>query len=111
VIDDCNAVLKVDADNSKAHFRRGKAYLALNDLDRAQDDLQRADQLSPNDSAVRAELTQLRKKQQAADKKQAAVYAGMFARMQSENTTATATTPTTTTTTAADSTQQHTSTS
>jgi len=113
VIEDCELVLKADADNAKALFRRGKAYLNLGDLDRAQEDLNRASALAPTDSAVKTELALLARKMRAAEQKQKAIYAGMFARMRDESdadattttTTTTASTTTTDTTTSSSSTE------
>lgn len=44
--------LQVDANNSKALFRRASAYEAKKEFEKSMDDLKRSDELSPGDALV-----------------------------------------------------------
>jgi len=71
--------LSLDADNAKAHFRRGSAYSAVGDLDSAESDLQRALALSGgSDAAISRALAALKAQRKVADEKQRAQFKGMF---------------------------------
>lgn len=75
----------MEENNIKALFRRGKAYLNLGDLDRAEADLKKANSLDPNDKMVQRELLILKKKDQQQTKKQQKFYANMFDKLSVEN--------------------------
>ncbi|KAK3750014.1 hypothetical protein QZH41_008662, partial [Actinostola sp. cb2023] len=47
VVDYCSKVLAYQTNNAKALFRRGQAYMNLNDIDRAREDLIKAHELEP----------------------------------------------------------------
>eukprot|EP01118_Nematostelium_gracile_P009378 TRINITY_DN3152_c0_g1_i1.p1 TRINITY_DN3152_c0_g1~~TRINITY_DN3152_c0_g1_i1.p1 ORF type:complete len:207 (+),score=76.77 TRINITY_DN3152_c0_g1_i1:117-737(+) len=81
----CDQVLQIESNNIKALFRRGKAHLALNDLDRAESDLNKAAELDPNDKMIQRELLVLKKKNKEQDKKQQKFYSNLFERMSKEN--------------------------
>ena len=70
--------LSLQADNTKALFRRGSAYRLLGRLDESKADLDRALELAPNDAAIRAELSRLRQSEKEAQLKERQHYAGMF---------------------------------
>lgn len=53
---DCTTVLRLDAKNVKAMFRRGQARVALERLKEARDDFQKALVLEPSNDAVKQEL-------------------------------------------------------
>lgn len=55
-------VIQKDPNNSKALFRRGCAYLACNELDKSESDLQAALKLSPNDAGIKNQLIIVKKK-------------------------------------------------
>jgi len=77
-IAELNKVLEIDSHNVKALFRRGKAYLADNDLDRARIDLERVRDLVPEDKDVKAELALLSKKEKAQETQLKSMYTKMF---------------------------------
>jgi len=77
-IDKLNEVLTLDPSNVKGLFRRGKAHLANNDIDRAKTDLQRARDAAPEDKEIRNELILLERKEKSQDAKQKQFYAKMF---------------------------------
>eukprot|EP00285_Hemiselmis_virescens_P007084 CAMPEP_0173392780 /NCGR_PEP_ID=MMETSP1356-20130122/21172_1 /TAXON_ID=77927 ORGANISM="Hemiselmis virescens, Strain PCC157" /NCGR_SAMPLE_ID=MMETSP1356 /ASSEMBLY_ACC=CAM_ASM_000847 /LENGTH=352 /DNA_ID=CAMNT_0014350683 /DNA_START=9 /DNA_END=1067 /DNA_ORIENTATION=+ len=63
--DACTKALEIDPKNAKAYFRRGSAYLSLNEADKAEEDLKKAQEITPDDAAVKKELAKvvaLRKK-------------------------------------------------
>ena len=66
--------------NGKTFYRRGTAYLAIGDLDRADSDLKKAAVLSPNDPAINLQLSELERKMKEFRKKEKEIYAGMFSR-------------------------------
>jgi len=71
----------------KALFRRGKAYLAQHDLDKAETDLQKASNFAPDDKAIQKELATLKLKEKQQEKKQQKFYSGMFDKIQKEDQT------------------------
>ena len=75
-IEKCNRVLECDADNVKAIFRRGRAYLALKDDFNAAKDLEKAQQAMPDDKLVQYFMKKLKKMQ----KKQSKSYDKAMAR-------------------------------
>ncbi|CAH1267646.1 PPID [Branchiostoma lanceolatum] len=77
-IEDCNAVLEVDSDNAKALYRRAQGHSGMGDEDKAIADLQKAQQLQPNDKAILAELKKIKAKMEAYKKKEQQTYAKMF---------------------------------
>ena len=81
VVDCTNKVIEIDSNNTKALFRRGKAYLEQGDLDKAERDLSKASQLDPNDGAIKKELQILKQKTKVAEKKTQKFYANMFDKM------------------------------
>jgi len=61
----CTKALEIDAGNAKAYFRRGCAWLGMNEADKAEADLKKAAEITPDDAAVKKELAKvaaLRKK-------------------------------------------------
>jgi peptidyl-prolyl isomerase D len=84
-IKDMTTVLDMDsefpsnADKTKAFFRRGAAYLKLNDLEAAKADLEQAKKLSPKDPGVLRELETVQTKLTAKRNKEKKAYAKMFA--------------------------------
>eukprot|EP01099_Mayorella_cantabrigiensis_P004733 TRINITY_DN3607_c0_g1_i1.p1 TRINITY_DN3607_c0_g1~~TRINITY_DN3607_c0_g1_i1.p1 ORF type:complete len:174 (-),score=48.43 TRINITY_DN3607_c0_g1_i1:61-582(-) len=78
VIEDCNKALGLSPENEKALFRQGQAYLALNDLEKAEINFEKVLKTSPNDHVVHNEFKRLRTKQKEADQQQKKVFAAMF---------------------------------
>ena len=72
------SVLESDPNNVKALFRRGKAYLELNNTERARADLLQAIKLSPNDKALRDEYTRLQEKETALAQQAKSVFKNIF---------------------------------
>eukprot|EP01094_Clydonella_sp_ATCC50884_P024094 TRINITY_DN5953_c1_g1_i2.p1 TRINITY_DN5953_c1_g1~~TRINITY_DN5953_c1_g1_i2.p1 ORF type:complete len:241 (+),score=95.30 TRINITY_DN5953_c1_g1_i2:109-723(+) len=85
VIEDCNVLLALDSSNVKGLFRRGKARLALNNVDAAEEDLLAAKAGAPTDAGILRELKVLERKKAAAAKKLKSMYSNMFGRMEEEN--------------------------
>jgi tetratricopeptide (TPR) repeat protein len=77
-IERLNEVLTLDPNNVKGLFRRGKAYLANNDVDKARADLLRARDAAPEDKEIKNELILLERKEKTQDAKQKQFYAKMF---------------------------------
>jgi tetratricopeptide (TPR) repeat protein len=75
-------VLKGDANNLKALFRRGQAYLDLGDIDNASKDLDAALKLAPSDPAIRQAQVALKEKIRQIEAKQREQFKGMFDRKQ-----------------------------
>lgn len=73
-----SAVLRIDADNSKALFRRGMASLASGDTDSAMDDLSRAHTIEPANTEITAKLAQAKEKEKARNAKLASSLKKMF---------------------------------
>ncbi|KAF8924686.1 peptidyl-prolyl cis-trans isomerase D [Dissophora ornata] len=84
-VKDMTVVLEMDAqypseaDKTKAHFRRGSAYLKMNDLENAKSNLEQAKKLSPKDAGVMKELEAVNAKLAAKREKEKKAYAKMFA--------------------------------
>lgn len=74
----CEKVLEVDEENSKALFRRGQAHFGRNDYDLALRDMNRAKELEPGDKGIAAELTKLKKARQKSIAKERDLYEKMF---------------------------------
>lgn len=54
--DACSKALEIDEKNPKAYFRRGCAWLAMNEADKAEADLNKAAELNAGDAAIEKEL-------------------------------------------------------
>lgn len=67
-----------EADRAKALYRRGFANVRLKDEEAAVKDLEEAQTLSPNDSAIASELSAVRAKAQARAAKEKAAYKKFF---------------------------------
>jgi len=85
VIPCCSRVLAIEPSNVKALFRRGKAYIMDQDLDRAETDLKKAADLDPADKAIQKELVHLKQITRQQDKKQQKFYTNIFDKIQKEN--------------------------
>eukprot|EP01113_Clastostelium_recurvatum_P019095 TRINITY_DN2250_c0_g1_i2.p1 TRINITY_DN2250_c0_g1~~TRINITY_DN2250_c0_g1_i2.p1 ORF type:complete len:364 (+),score=76.22 TRINITY_DN2250_c0_g1_i2:471-1562(+) len=80
-IEKLDKVLAASPQNLKALFRRGKAHLGLNDIDRARTDLTQAQSMAPADAEITRELAMLERKAAQQAKKQSGFYARMFDKM------------------------------
>lgn len=82
-IDKCQKALGLK-ENYKAYYRRAVGYLHTGDLDRAKSDLDKANEMCPDDPAVRREYgtyLQLLKKE---SEKQRKIFSGMFDKLSKE---------------------------
>ena len=77
-VEDCDHALKIDSANVKGLYRRGCAFLKLNNLDRAAADLKQAQELDPMNAGVKKELRTLALHQKAAKEKEREMAARMF---------------------------------
>eukprot|EP00930_Biecheleria_cincta_P063208 TRINITY_DN4870_c0_g2_i2.p1 TRINITY_DN4870_c0_g2~~TRINITY_DN4870_c0_g2_i2.p1 ORF type:complete len:340 (+),score=64.63 TRINITY_DN4870_c0_g2_i2:28-1047(+) len=68
VIGHATAALKVEQDNAKAYYRRGLAHEALDKIQAAASDLQRAARLEPRNADIRKKYEELKKKLSDAEK-------------------------------------------
>ncbi|EPS66850.1 hypothetical protein M569_07925, partial [Genlisea aurea] len=65
-------------DNAKALFRRGQAYVALNDIDNAVESFKKALELEPNDGAIKKEFAAAKQKIRDRRNQERKAYAKMF---------------------------------
>jgi tetratricopeptide (TPR) repeat protein len=77
-------VLQKEADNAKALFRRAQAYMGMQDVERARQDLQKAESLSPNDPLIKQHLKKLEQIEKQQDKKQKELYKKLFQKMEED---------------------------
>eukprot|EP01112_Ceratiomyxa_fruticulosa_P012329 TRINITY_DN3407_c0_g1_i3.p1 TRINITY_DN3407_c0_g1~~TRINITY_DN3407_c0_g1_i3.p1 ORF type:complete len:355 (+),score=79.80 TRINITY_DN3407_c0_g1_i3:599-1663(+) len=79
-LEEVNTVLKSDPKNVKALFRRGKAWMGLNELEKASEDFLQSLSLAPKDQhpAIKQEQIVLEKKKVDQLKKETNVYSKMF---------------------------------
>lgn len=71
-------VLETDPKNVKALFRRGKAYIELNNTDKARVDLLAAISLAPNDKPLREEYARLKAKEAEQAQQAKAAFRNVF---------------------------------
>ena len=77
----CGKVLELDGLNVKALFRRGTAYMGMQDFIEADEDLKAALGQEPDNADVKRSRKRLAQLQAAYDKKQSKAYKNMFSRM------------------------------
>lgn len=80
-VEQCTELLKDDASNVKALFRRGKAYNAQEEWDLAKADLKRAFELDPSNADAAAELQRVNAKIRAHNQREKAKFGNMFAKL------------------------------
>lgn len=73
-----SATLKLDSNNVKALFCRGRARMQLAELESAKEDLLQAAKLQPQNKDIRRELDELQKKMVKYGKQEKATYRAMF---------------------------------
>ncbi|KAI5733583.1 hypothetical protein M8J76_013499 [Diaphorina citri] len=76
--DQCDKAIELEPNNEKAFFRRGNAYLDLNEPELAEKDFQKVLQIDPNNKAAVQKLTQTKQKLREQKIKEKQVYANMF---------------------------------
>lgn len=80
VAENCTKVLAMSPTNLKALFRRGQAFVCLNEYEKAMEDLEKALTLAPCNSAVQEQLRILKHKQRLHDEKLSKALSAMFGR-------------------------------
>jgi len=83
-IENAKKALEIEPGNVKALFRRGSAYLSIDDWESAKVDLTKALELDKGNKEIQRELTRLNQKIQQQDKKDRKVYANLFQRLSKE---------------------------
>ncbi|XP_065828640.1 peptidyl-prolyl cis-trans isomerase FKBP4-like [Oscarella lobularis] len=78
VISNCTKALAIDEDNIKGLFRRGQAYMMINDLTSARDDLTKALRFEPNNRAIKNQIQQLETKEKEQREKYKKALGKMF---------------------------------
>ena len=84
VIDVCNKVLEKEPKNVKGLFRRGKAYIQINELDKAIEDLNTALQIDVNNVEVRNELKVAKEKIELNKKQDKQFYGNIFGKLKTD---------------------------
>jgi len=77
-VGNCEKVLDLDKNNIKAVYRRGQAWMALSEFDKANDDLVRAKELDPQNKEILTTLAALKKKIKEQQEKDKKLYSSMF---------------------------------
>ena len=74
-----NEALDIAPDNPKALYRRGQAFHGKREYEKSLTDLQKAQNLAPNDKSIASELAAVKGEIQAYKAKERKAYAKMFA--------------------------------
>ncbi|XP_075458426.1 peptidyl-prolyl cis-trans isomerase FKBP4 [Ascaphus truei] len=80
-LEHCQKALEQDALNEKGLFRRGEAYMGVNELELGRDDFQKILQLYPGNKAARAQLGQCQVRLRQQQQKERKIYANMFQKL------------------------------
>ncbi|XP_068672059.1 peptidyl-prolyl cis-trans isomerase FKBP4-like [Montipora foliosa] len=80
-IKECEKALQMDKKSVKALFRRGKARIAVDELDLAKEDFQQALELDPGNKEAQQQLQLVNKKIRLHTAKEKSIYANMFERL------------------------------
>lgn len=81
VIEHCKKALEIEPSNIKALYRRGCAYLSMDDFYSAESDFKYAISLDPGNVDIRRKHVELKKLRAAQDKKDKKLYSNMFTRL------------------------------
>nr|CAB3246478.1 peptidyl-prolyl cis-trans isomerase FKBP8 [Phallusia mammillata] len=81
----CQKAEKLDPNNLKTVFRKGKILAKLGEMKKAIETLKKANQLSPEEKTIQAELARLTKKMQTQKEAQQKMYKRMFWGKDKEN--------------------------
>ena len=79
-VQECSAALKIEPNNIKALFRRGRARMEMRDWDNAEIDFNKALELDNENQEIKNELIRLDVKRKEQDKKDRSIFGGMFKR-------------------------------
>ena len=74
----CEKVLDIDDINIKAYFRRGQAWQALSEFERAEADFLKAKELDPQNKEIQNSLAILRKRVKEQEQKDKKLFSSMF---------------------------------
>ncbi|XP_032238868.2 FK506-binding protein-like [Nematostella vectensis] len=85
VIANCSKVLQSEDTNIKALYRRAQAYLELDEIDKSREDIEKALQVDPGNTAVRDLMSTLKQKKRTQDAVLTRALAPMF-RSDAQNT-------------------------
>jgi len=77
-ISNCDKVLDIDKYNIKAWYRRGQAWMALSEFDKANQDFEKARELDPENKEIQTTITLLKKKRKEQEEKDKKLYSSMF---------------------------------
>jgi len=77
-LNDLTEVLVLDDVNTKALYRRAQAYIQMKDYEEANDDLQAALKINPNDKAVQREMTNVKNLVAQKKKRDKEIYSKLF---------------------------------
>ncbi|KAM4748341.1 peptidyl-prolyl cis-trans isomerase FKBP4 [Rhinophrynus dorsalis] len=80
-LEHCNKALDLDPNNEKGLFRRGEAYMGVNEHELARDDFMKVLQLYPGNKAARAQLAQCQQCIRQQQQRERKIYANMFKRL------------------------------
>uniref|UniRef100_A0A0B8RPL9 Peptidyl-prolyl cis-trans isomerase D n=1 Tax=Philothamnus irregularis TaxID=1899461 RepID=A0A0B8RPL9_9SAUR len=78
-IENCAKALAIDPTNTKALYRKAQAWEGTKDYDKALVELQKAQDIAPQDKAIRMEVQKVKQKIKNEKEKERAAYAKMFA--------------------------------
>ncbi|KAK6127204.1 hypothetical protein DH2020_039047 [Rehmannia glutinosa] len=77
----CTKVLELDPYNVKALFRRSQAYMTTSDLEKAEEDINRALSIDPNNKDVKIKHKELKDKQRQYVKHEAKMFSTIISRI------------------------------
>ncbi|XP_057770453.1 70 kDa peptidyl-prolyl isomerase-like [Salvia miltiorrhiza] len=77
----CTKVLELDSCNVKALFRRSQAYIRTCDLDKAEDDINRALSIDPHNRDVKMKYKEVKEKRREYVKHEAKIFSSMISRI------------------------------
>ncbi|GFN76316.1 peptidylprolyl isomerase [Plakobranchus ocellatus] len=87
VIEHCNEALQLSENNTKAYFRRAKAYQNRKDFELAVKDYEKVVSLEPENKAAKNSIIVCRKNLQAEHEQEKKLYKNMFSKMTSQTAT------------------------
>ncbi len=77
-IENANKALDIDGNNTKALFRRGLAYLELDEWSKSYKDFTKALEFDQNNAELKREYARLKQKMKEQDNKDKEMFAKMF---------------------------------
>ncbi|KAM8971857.1 peptidyl-prolyl cis-trans isomerase FKBP4 [Pelodytes ibericus] len=80
-LEHCNKALEMDPNNEKGLFRRGEAYMGVNEPELARDDFTKVLQLYPGNKAARTQMGHCQSRIRQQQQRERKIYANMFQRL------------------------------